>query len=364
MAAILVPGQTLGRARAFVTALAASGAATAVYAPWVPILVQQSRSGVDAWIRRFWEATPPSVALLRSFEVVGVGGAFPSYLGELGALQHAVTAPEAWLVLRIAGALLGGGLVIGGFVAAIRQGPSERDAAIRIALFLVLPLALAWAVSFIVRPIYLVGRYEMVAFSAYAILAARGFAALVTYGVGGVQKGAAGASHPTAVAAAVALLWLAGAGLCLVAYHGAQSLPAFLEEKRLAEWLRDNSGPKDAVILPGYTRAVPEYYLTLWASAVQRISFPPDVGRHYGWFDYERALRESAATRNQAAALAMEAWNVIDRGGRVFLVAWSRRTPNKINLQLEDELTKQFGKPRVSYPTRAKSLVIAIYGTR
>jgi 4-amino-4-deoxy-L-arabinose transferase-like glycosyltransferase len=348
-AAMLTPG-VLGQRRALVATLSATAAAALVYAPWIPVLVQQSRSGVGAWIPSIWKATPPSAALWRSFEVMGVSGAFPVYLkGEL--IQGAIPSPDLWSTLRILGALIGVGLVAGGFLTTRHGDRRERAAGIRLALLFALPLLLPWAASFAITPIYLVGRYETVAFVAYAILAGRGFGALVSRGTAG-----------PAVATGVALVWLAGAGLCLTAYYRASTLPSLFDEQRTAEWLRGQAGPRDAVILPGYTCGVAEYYLARWGSAAERSCFPREVNRHYGWFDVGAAVRNLPATRNEAAALATDMRRVIDRGGRVFLVVSSAQTADIINRLLVDAMGRQLGDPSVAHP--APTVATAIYGPR
>lgn len=348
-AALLAPG-ALGRRRALLATLSATAAAVLVYSPWIPVLVRQSHSGVGAWIPHIWRATPPSAALWRSFEVMGVGGAFPVYLkGEL--IQGAIASPDLWASLRVLGALVSVGLVAGGFITTRRGDRSERDAGMRLALFFALPLLLPWAASFAITPIYLVGRYETVGFAAYAILAGCGFRALIS-------RGAAG----PALATAVALVWLAGAGLCLTAYYGASTHASLFDEQRTAEWLRGQAGPKDAIVLPGYTCGVAEYYLARWGSAAERSCFPREVNRHYGWFDAGAALRGMPDTLSEAAALATDMRRVVDRGGRVFLVVSASQTADIINKLLVDAMRRQLGDPSMAHP--ARTVAAAIYGPR
>lgn len=349
-AALLAPGRC-SRGHAFGASLVSIALAAAVYAPWVPILVRQSHSGVSAWIPSFWHAIPPSAALLRSFEAMGVGGEFPSYLRTLSLLRRMLPAPGVWTAARVVGLVLGLGLVASGLVAALRS-EEERSAGVRVALLLVLPLALPFAASFFVTPIYVVGRYEMIVFPAYALLASRGFWALMENA--GRWRRAAGA--------AVAVLWLACAGLCDVVQLRAVTHPEMGDEKLLAEWIRDRTLAGDAVILPGYSFTVPEYYLKRWGPPVERLTFPPGVRDHPGWFDYEGALRDPAGTRRQADELATECRRVLEGGHPLFLAVTSV-TPPPIVDWLRAALQRQLGPDRLEYKQEPlRTFYILAYG--
>lgn len=315
VAALLTPG-VFARRRALNMTLIAVAAAGVLYIPWLPVLLRQSRSGLDWWIPEFWRDTPAILAPFRSFEVMGVGGAFPGYLRQLGLLG--VTLPVGWLwtVVRIVADILAGVLVINGFRVALRE-PGERDGAVRLGILLVLPILLPIVVSFTIRPIYLVGRYEVVVFVAYAMLVGRGLEALISSTVR--TRRAAGF--------AAATLWVACAALCLTVSHRAQMST---DEKQLAEWIRSRVGPTDVVILPGFTRAVPEYYLTRWSVSCTRLSFPEEVAEHPGWFNSDKTLRDAEKTQAEAAVLARNVGEAVPSGGRVYLVA-STATPQEIN---------------------------------
>jgi len=188
-------------------------------------------------------------------------------------------------------------------------------------------------------PIYVVGRYEMVVFPAYALLAARGFCALVE-GAGRWRR---------AAGAAVAALWLASAGLCDVVQLSAVTRPELGDKKLLAEWIRDHTRPGDAVIVPGYSLTVPpQYYLRRWRIPVERLAYPSEVGDHPGWFDYERALRDAAATRREADQLATECRRVLEAGHAPFLVVTSA-TPSVMVDWLRAALQRQLGPDRLEY---------------
>jgi 4-amino-4-deoxy-L-arabinose transferase-like glycosyltransferase len=328
LAALVAPGR-LGRRRAFFAAAAASLAAALLYTPWVPVLLRQSASGVGAWIPAFWHETPPAAALLRSFEVMGVGGAYPGYLLEIGTLGNVVRAPFLWLAARVAGAILAVLLLFLGVAASLRTR-GERPALLRLAAFALLPLAIPYAASFVITPIYLVGRYEMVAFMGFVLLAARGLRALF--------------ERTRAGAAAAAAAWLSLSGLSLGAMF-AHEPPAY--ERGIAQWIRDVAKSEDAIVFPGYTRTVPEYYLERWGVPGERLSFPGEIASHLGWFDFAAAVRDEDATRGEAHTLARSLAPVLARGGRVILVGdWTNfGDALRVSDWLRSALVSEFGAP-------------------
>jgi hypothetical protein len=233
------------------------------------------------------------------------------------------------------GLLLGVGLVTAGLVAAVRCA-GERAAAVRLVLLLALSLVVPFAVSFLATPIYVAGRYEMIAFPAYALLAARGMVALLD------------APRRRPLGVVVALLWLGGAALCDVTYFRALNEPRLGDERFAAEWLRDHARPGDAVVLPGYARAVAEYYFRRWGTPLERLSFPAEVADHPGWFDFERATRDVPATEREAATLAAR-WRRVPAAGHVLFLVITRDTPQPVVDALRQALEKEIGPARLAY---------------
>ena len=297
----LAPGAQ-GRRRALFVAGAAIGVAGLAYLPWVPVLLGQMGSGVSAWIRPFFESTPPVAAIPRSFEVMGVGASFPGYLGPLSRLSDGIPGDALWIAVRVAGASLTAFLL---WFAVFRGREDEaRPESVGIlGALLVLPLLLPWLVSLVWQPVYLGGRYEVVASTAFALLVGRGIDVLW--------------QERPAVAAAAAAAWCGLAILSLLAYF---AVPVDDGERQAAAWIRANARPGDVFVFPGYSRAVPEYYLRVAGFEGERVSFPASVGRHMGWFDAEHAVREADATRREAERLADRLGQGVDAGGRVLLL--------------------------------------------
>jgi hypothetical protein len=214
-------------------------------------------------------------------------------------------------------------------------------------MLLVLPLALPWLASLLLRPVYLVGRYEMVGFVAHA--------AFVGLGADAWHRRAG-----TAVAAGFGAAWVGLAALVLTAHFQVQS-HAFPLDLRVAQWLRGNASAGDVVVFPGLTRAVGEYYLTRWDHPVGRRSFPADVAEHPGWFEAEVALRAPGAMDAEAATLARELRQEVDGGARVFLV--DRPTggaAGEVQARLRRRLEQELGAPRPGWrphPSREPAIV-------
>jgi hypothetical protein len=329
--ALFVPGN-LGRTRALLWTSAAAALAVLLYAPWIPILLRQSRSGVDAWIPGIWKQTPPAMALFRSVEVMGVAGAYPKYLRHLSSSHAQVMVPGLWAALRVIGNSLSAVFLLLGFTSFVRRR-EEREIGLRLGLFFAVPLLVPYLVSFVVKPIYLVGRYEMVAVTAFTVLVGGGFDTAFRVKDPAKRIGAF----------VSAILWVGAAALIIVA---ALSVRPNEEDRSLALWLRDNTRATDIVVLPGYTRVVPEYYKGLSGAQGTWMSFPEEVAQHLGWFDDEKLLRHPDETQAEAKAFAGHLAQIRPAGGRVLVVA-SAMTPAKINEWLVTALAVPLGKMTV-----------------
>ncbi len=161
-------------------------ASATVLAPWA--LGQFSRMprllAGTVWVRGMWEQTPPPLAIPKTLEVFGLGGQaglLPLRLKQFTELQF----PQGFRLLGIA--LL---LLLGVWAALPWRekdvpvaGLARRKACLWIWLFV--PLVSLWLLSHY-RPLYLVGRYDLVAFPAYVLLLGVALAKLHSLGrIGG-----------------------------------------------------------------------------------------------------------------------------------------------------------------------------------
>ncbi len=262
---------------------------------WLPVVVRQAASGVGAWIAKFFE---PGTAALHSLLLFGAGYDAPLYLQALGGESPAGAASVAWFLAAAIVAIVFG----------LREKETRRPVAALLAFTLV-PIAIPYAVSLMRAPIFLVGRYELVAYPGFALAVGAGAQALVRH-----------ASRWRALAIGVVFVLVVGYGaltfVTLARYFRAQ--PQRVEEV-VAQILAQSSRPGDVVLTTGLSRAPIEYYLRRFglADRLRIESFPGEIAMHLGWYDGERMIQDSAR-------LGLEAHDLIEslRGlpGSVFLV--------------------------------------------
>jgi hypothetical protein len=164
-----------GRWRRWGAALAISGL---VFLPWVVwdfVLAPHPLGGID-WIREAWERTPPRLAIPKSLEVLYLGsqkGFVPITLKQFDALEY----PGALRLLGLTGLGVLGLWLAGPWGNANLAVPRSGRRAGLLWLLLLCPLVTLWTISF-VRPVYLVGRYDQLAFPAFPLLLGFGFGKL------------------------------------------------------------------------------------------------------------------------------------------------------------------------------------------
>jgi 4-amino-4-deoxy-L-arabinose transferase-like glycosyltransferase len=162
---------SLGGRRAAGRTVLAGAAAVALFLPWLVwtfVLAPHDMHGVD-WVAAAWAATPPVLAVPKSLYVFHLGseaGLLPVAMKQLGTIAF----PPA---LRALGAV--GLIAVLVFAGAGGRGAGRRRAAAAAWALLALPLAALLAIS-AVKPVYLVGRYDLLAFPGFALVAGLGLA--------------------------------------------------------------------------------------------------------------------------------------------------------------------------------------------
>ena len=148
----------------FVTAL--------LFLPWVLlsfVFTAHSSGGTD-WIKYAWERVPPLLVIPRSLELFGLGsqaGLVPIHMKQFDYLLF-----PPWL--RYLGVAI---ILLLGIWIALPWGkkqlrvlaPANRTSEVWLWTLLFFPLVVLWLVSFY-KPLYVVGRYDTVAFPAFVIL--------------------------------------------------------------------------------------------------------------------------------------------------------------------------------------------------
>lgn len=265
------------------TAAACIAIVLAGYAAWFPILVTQAASGATQWIIRWWETTPPPMALPKTFAAYSFGGRAPEYLS-LGqqSLPGGIDA-IAYIVFGIA--------VAAAF--ALRPQKATGRVALRMAVLLAVPVM----VSF-VTPVYLVGRHDVRALPLFLLLCARGIERL---------------GRPWGVLCLAVALTLAAVSLW--AYYTVQPRR---ESSRRGSVLALGAGAGDVVVCTGFTRNGLEYYARLYGSATRFASFPSSSGEHRGWVD-ERSLENAARVQEDAATVVAHVLGGLRAEDRVWI---------------------------------------------
>jgi hypothetical protein len=213
------------------------GCSVALFVPWViwsyaTQLSYGDRGAQINWISRVWEATPPLLAIPRSLEVLGLASQarlLPISLKQLSLIEF----PGE---LRLLGLTVLGAL---GICAALPWGDKWlggvrfRRLKTVIGIAVVGPLATLWLVS-LIKPLYVVGRYDMISFPAYALMVGLALAKLQSFPRSGPY-----------LAGVAFLLLVLPIGWKLHLYYGAESS---VRAERIASALSSNVRTGDSVV--------------------------------------------------------------------------------------------------------------------
>ena len=288
LAALPVAALAWGR-RAARNALVAALAAGALALPLAPWMMDQARLPATGHVDRIWRGIPPALAIPRSLELFVPGALYPPYPNFR--MGRPPWRPAPWILLA---ALLTPGL------AACRSAPGIERRVARAGLALsAVPLGLLWAIS-LERPVYLLGRYDLIALPGFAILAGLGFLRLPP--------------GPRA--------FIAAAAAVLVAFSLAPVYrPAPAEQsvtRGVAERLVPALRHGDVLLFTGFGVPAVRYALRLHGRDPAFVTLPASTARHAGWVDL-RGLRDPRA-RSEEAPRAARAAAGRAQGGRVWLV--------------------------------------------
>ncbi len=271
------------RPRALAHTAAALALAGLAFLPWAATLAAQAgpNHSLD-WIRDWW-ANHRSLwtALPWSLAVLGPAALYPPYWFKLRS-----STAGGIVSLAIALAVLG---MAGVRIARDRDPVLRRALAVTLAAML-LPLVTAFVVSLLRAPIYVVGRYDIIAWAPYCLLV-----------------GAVVTELPTTLAAPAVALWIGLAASTLVPYFTTDRpvLAAANYGHVLADKLGRRAQTGDLVIFTASTRPTTEYYLGTWGRRLRMVSYPLGTDEHLGWIDVRIASDPAFA---EDAARRMAAW--------------------------------------------------------
>lgn len=292
----------------------------------VPIAIGLIRpyvqTGAEDWKARMWRDTPPALAIPKSLWALMPAGGYPSaYLAPLAVAADAsplASTPTAaatirWLPSGLA--LIIVAIATGQFLARPRATTSAQtndlDASrSRLFMFLVLLplayLAIAWVTAWRLGRGYLVGRYDIAAWSAVIIVLAAA--------IDQVGRLFARSLVPTLLTVVMATC-----GAATIA--GIRALPIENSSQQRAGRVMSMVGEHDFLVSVGMYRWFMAHEWDAVGFAPEIRSFPATHDQQMCWRNVDVELEQPAAMSDDAAALATEIIARIERGQRVWLVA-------------------------------------------
>jgi hypothetical protein len=169
-------------------------------------------------------------------------------------------------------------------------------------------LLLSYAYSFLVTPLYLVGRYDTIALPAFLILLAMGIDKVWT-------------ARPYLGWALVLVLFV------LVQSSYARLLdptPQRSQDLDAANYLIPRARPDDVIIATEYRYATTTYYLRRGGCTTPVYTFPEEVADHPGWYSRERFLGNPKHLQREALELTERLQTAARRGARVWILGTPR----------------------------------------
>ena len=262
------------------------------FAPWLPTFVHQAGGGVEDWVAEWWRGRPFWYAVPWSLETLGPGAIYPPL--STFKFPSAVWARAVSLCLA---ALVIGGATVSLWHAA--TAPANRGGAqgtrpapsppewLPLALVLsavLVPLLIAFGLSAVRSPIYVVGRHDMIAWGAYYVLA-----------------GAVLDRLQPSVAIGACVLWCGVAVFTLVPYLTTDRPKRNYVDfgREIAATVIKNAHADETVIFTAATRTTTQYYLRSVGGGPRLVSYPLENDAHLGWVDPR--IRTSKEFGEQAA---------------------------------------------------------------
>ena len=277
-----------------------------------------ARGGGSTWVAAAFD---PLTAIPQSLSALLPAGVYPAHLRGLSLASPdtvAITSTGLQGVIGLAPAVL---LAIVTIPAARRVWPAasaqtqpvnEHSARLRwvhlaLAVLTLGPLLLAWAYSVLIRPVYLVGRYDLVAWPAAVLWIATIVASLD--------------SRRPVRATLVTLALLACSIIPTARLITLQPPPSFAHLR--ADRLAALTEPGDLAIAFSYDRAGMLYYLDRAGFAGEIESFPRWLDDQVGWVDTQRDFARAQGSDWPAELMGVVAdvEHRLDEGHRVLLLS-------------------------------------------
>lgn len=300
---VALSGKLLTRFRTW--ALAAAVIALA-YGPWLPFFLEQVQNKDHyAWFESYWQRWGVLGSIFRSVRSWSPGAEYVSFGG---LSQYA-----RWGGLPTLASLLLAGY--GAYRLARRRHGAVED--LWPTVYLLVPIAAALLVSWLVTPNYVAGRVDQMMLPAFALLVGTGLQDL--------------GPRPLRVAAAISLLAVAGytrwtlfpptpkVGLYKVA-EVRHEVSVSGTDRALVAAIAERWRPGDVIVTTSLTRASIQYYLGRQGIDARFVSYPRETASHLGSQNDTRLLADPRALVKEADAAMAEARRLASADGRIFLV--------------------------------------------
>ena len=309
------------------------------FSPWLLVLQRQVEGlgSTVGWLVPFWQAYPPPVAIPLSLHAFLPGRAVPPFVG-----IPALPALQPWLVL--------GGLAL----AATLVWPGRTDwlhpvttpARAELLAYLLLPLAVPFVASF-VRPVYMVGRSDVLVFPAFSMLLA--------LAVGRFRS-------RTAQLAVVA----ASLAACVAGLAHYFSTPQRVLEREVFRALAAEARDGDVFVCTDLTRPTAEYYLRRLApdARLELLSYPLDMAEHPATIDRDAYRARAGQLQTDAQSVLARARDAAAEGRKVVVlnVASGVTQPLRQALAREFVLVRHASVP--AYKLNRLLLVVEVFAAR
>jgi len=261
---------------------------------------QMATSGGAAWLRAYWLATPPALAIPKSLALLAFGGDMPRYL-----LALPLWRPAQVVALGVLGVAVGAFFWPG---VEKETGAAQGDARELgrwrwlVVVFTFWPLVFLWGYSEVREPLYLVGRYDVFAQGAYLVLVAAGLsrtqakmgrgAWLLAVTVGGILAGG-----------------LAGR------WEFPLDPQVFHHAARVAYVAGETNGGA-GIVCTGLEASPTMYWLAQRGLSLPVETVPRETKEHIGWLNSDAELE---ARRGEWEGEIVAALDAAGAGGRVWI---------------------------------------------
>jgi len=279
------------------------------------IIVPLTGRGSQMWLEDVWASYPPALALLRSCWALLPAGGYPeAYLGPLAAATGVLgEAVGTWLTRLVQwgpAALILLLLLVWGIRKPVARmtaqsaqvSPASGRHVAFFALLTLATLATPFLYSWLVRPAYVVGRYDLCALPALLLT--------VTLLLDGALRNAGSRI------AATAFLLLCSAATTV----GLHAVPVQIETPERVRRLQEHVGPHDLVVSVGMYRWFLAYELNRQGFSTRIISFPPAHDRQVGWDNPRAELADPEGIKPAVTSTLTGIRRVLHDGARVWLL--------------------------------------------